>query len=565
VSLAPYETRPALAAWGHVKRKRAAERAKSSSGEDFAEDVFAGADGSGAVSSRVLGTNWSLLQELPPVRGNRNYALPVEFSGRYDPSTWLGQVDDLTIRSRSIFQGKHLARIVGARAAAVEELALLEPLAIRALAVLGWDEARTILVGLPTPETLPVEFPTMRDVRREMRLRRLVRGVLRMLRSKAGRGELADAADPIVVDAAKDRLRSLSFEMARVYLHVRSKVRFHADRAKAQRLRFPRYGECGQGVLVVHCDCGREVGYRVGCQIGRLCVSCRDRLMNKRRARFFEARKIVMRRDRFKLARSYPGGRWSEKHLVLTIPHFATGAGAPTARIEAFWTARHHFGRSLQRYWRKKRARGVEYLRGFEWTPGSDGLGHPHLHVWLWSPFLSQRKVRFLWARALRKAGVSIPKNPTDAELRVRVREVKIRKKEIVREIAKGGKSIRLQVYAGGDDLVGYLESWSVTEYADDGRTVPPWVMAEVFSALEAKRQAQASRGFLKLADRECACRECGQVGTLVVNVFPPGDPNGRMWAEHFGLELNRSRDGPALRKALSADRPERFGGRSYA
>lgn len=572
MSLRPYEQRPVLAAWGAVKRARAKSQFEKDEDVAIAHN-FAQCDPSGIgasapawtdlpaegagddISSRVLETNWSLLCRLPRVRGSRAYAQAVDFIGANPRGTWLGELEWETVRSRQRFQVRHLSRILQTVEWGKAETALYEPAAVAALRALGWDEARTVLATLPAVVTGSEAFPTRAKARREMRRRKLARGVLRMLRAKTGRGELSDVADGPVVDQARQELRRALFDLADVWMHLRSKVRFHADRSKAQRLRFPRHSECGQGVMVVHCQCGREAGYRVGCQVGRLCVRCRDRLMQRRRARFFDARQILMRRDRFKAHHDYPGGRWSEKHVVLTIPHFGAGRGrgVPTERIEVFWRARHDFGRSMQRYFRRRGIGGVHYLRGFEWTPGSDGLGHPHIHVWLWSPFVSQRAIRFMWARALRKSGLAVPARPTDSDLRVRVREVKIRKKEIIREVAKGGKAFRLQVYRGGDDLVGYLESWSVTE-TQEGRRVPAWVMGEVYAALEGKRQGQASRGFLKLADRECACRECGSVGTLVATVFPPGDPIGKAWAEHFGLDINPARAGPSLVKGANHD-----------
>jgi hypothetical protein len=69
-----------------------------------------------------------------------------------------------------------------------------------------------------------------------------------------------------------------------------------------------------------------------------------------------------------------PGGRFTEKLLTLTAPH----RGDTGARLE--WIAR-----AVPRFMRMLRARwktlGIDqfckWFRVYEWTPGTDGKGHP--------------------------------------------------------------------------------------------------------------------------------------------------------------------------------------------
>lgn len=246
------------------------------------------------------------------------------------------------------------------------------------------------------------------------------------------------------------------------------------------------------------------------------------------------------------------GGFWGERFLTLTLPH----RGGPAERIEVlnatwarFWRtvgddlrpklgARsgirgEHLPRGIseakakvalhaKRYYRKAathRAHAptlerletedtgdfelrlydlVSYFRVIEWTPGDDGLGHPHVHVWLFSQYLDQawleRHWRDAWAHVQRARlhGLEEPKHGPIEQGRTVV-HVEAAKEGIERELVK------------------YLtKDWEV---ADDGgaKRVAPEVFAEVYKTLDGKRRRQSNSGFSMWAVEQLnACPDCG-------------------------------------------------------
>jgi hypothetical protein len=86
-----------------------------------------------------------------------------------------------------------------------------------------------------------------------------------------------------------------------------------------------------------------------------------------------------------------------------------------------------------------------------------------------------------------------------------------------------------------------------------DGRAVSPEVLAELYRALEARRQTQASAGFLGLGERECACGACGLIGGFRIEIVPWWDlelPEKRRALGILPPRAGPPRDGPGLRKA---------------
>lgn len=367
----------------------------------------------------------------------------------------------------------------------------------------------------------------------------------------------ADGSAPAVVDAGTlvapgkvERVRGGRKVLVPAAEAAEDSFRWHAARAEGQRRRFETLQHCGEGAVGVRCGaCGSEQAAVLGCDNRRLCVRCRDSSANDRRARFARARGRLLdeaakggllRRQRF-------GGRYTEKHLTLTVPDgWIVGEGAVGWRVTVLLAAWRGFSQRLMR-WAKKHKRRITYFRGFEWTAGADGLGHPHLHVWMFSAFLPVELLRYFWALALQEQGVLVfgcgaaRLEGTDRAGRMRrdawpvsspvildIREVTVRRAPVRYEVIKGGRAIqlerdRLRVESrgkgGGVDLVGYVEGWVVSERDTNGRTVAPAVVAELYAALEARRQVQASAGFLGLADVAASCSCCGVIGHWRVDV----------------------------------------------
>lgn len=96
-------------------------------------------------------------------------------------------------------------------------------------------------------------------------------------------------------------------------------------------------------------------------------------------------------------------GRWSEKFLTLTAPPKDESIRGRIALVLNAWA---RFLKRLNTELRRLRAGGTtEWLRVLEWTSGDDGKGHPHIHVWLFSPFLSVELLRDFWRDSLAEEG----------------------------------------------------------------------------------------------------------------------------------------------------------------
>lgn len=179
-----------------------------------------------------------------------------------------------------------------------------------------------------------------------------------------------------------------------------SAAKWHAGRAKGQRLRCQTVGHCGEGTVRVECPCGDIVEAPIRCGTVRLCFSCMARRSHKNRRRWTRAYGAVRHQGQHagRYSRSYPGGRWTDKHLVLTAPHFVIlndrgfvdEQQTAYERVRVVLAAWRYFSRQLQRWQREHGRASVYFYRCFEWTIGADGLGHPHLHVWIHGPWLPE-------------------------------------------------------------------------------------------------------------------------------------------------------------------------------
>ena len=324
---------------------------------------------------------------------------------------------------------------------------------------------------------------------------------------------------------------------------------WHRGRGRGQRERFHELANCGKGYAQIRCKrcewsnlkTGGTKGQRVrqiGCSINRACVGCRDRRAGERRAQFWRAREFVL--DDYKrrglTRRKRKGGRWGEKDFTLTLPDkLIDGGHIVERRILVLFSAWRTFNKKLAAHWssRKRRA-GDHALRqkirpvwhaAFETTPGADGLGHPHWHVWMVSPFIRQEDIRRWWAESLQKEGIAVSASQLIQPV---LREVKCA--NIVNEVYKGKDRIRIvpkepkrvakqDAKAGGrPHHVNYIEGWTIdTKGKHGGPSMSANTQARVYMALEGKRTVRCTRGFLAKGYKANACPACG-FDHIVVN-----------------------------------------------
>lgn len=262
---------------------------------------------------------------------------------------------------------------------------------------------------------------------------------------------------------------------------IKAKTKWYDDRARGHRERIERVEACCTEVVAVSCqDCGVCREMSPGCRAWMLCVRCRGATAAELRSRFLAARKEVMGRasERGLFRAVQRGGRWGERFITLTIPH---GAASVAGRIEIAFRAWPVFLKLLNEHFRDLGVRSVEWLRVFEWTPGSDGLGHPHFHLWMFSQYLDRELVRELWQRALSRVGCDVARPIVHVEA-----------------VTDGASTAR--------ELIKYM----LKDITASGSKIPPAVFAQVFEALAQRRMRNASKGFMGLAKQAKPCCECG-------------------------------------------------------
>lgn len=267
---------------------------------------------------------------------------------------------------------------------------------------------------------------------------------------------------------------------------MRERTRWYGDRERGQHQRIARVLSCGAETLQISCQsCGAMHERAQGCRCGLLCVRCRGAIAAEKRGKFLAARSEVVAEARGagRLNPRRRGGAYSDKFLTLTIPRLADDTIA--RRIERVLDVWPLFLKMLNRYFRERAIAHVEWFRVIEWTPGeSDGLGNPHLHVWLFAPYLEQAMLKELWRHALLLHGCA----PDDCRHVI----VDIRAMSDVR--------------GGAQELIKYLTK----DIHANGQKVPAELYAEVFAALDGRRQTQASKGFMARARKAPQACECG-------------------------------------------------------
>lgn len=294
---------------------------------------------------------------------------------------------------------------------------------------------------------------------------------------------------------------------------IRDAGKWFRDRAKGQRERPQRVANCQQtDRLTVTCNaCGTITERMVRCGVGMMCISCRSAIVYRKRGPFRRARAIVLKEAaRAGLLRSNRrGGRWGEKLMTLTAPHLeGHNIEDRIALVRAAWPL---FLKMFNQFLRDRGAHhDARWFRNFEWTPAIDGRGHPHCHVWIFSPFIPRDLIIEWWRASLIRAGYA------EADLRHLMIDI--------RAMTNGEK--------GANEVIKYMTK----DLVADGSRIDPALYARVYCALDGVRTTQGSRGFIKLAERKsaCACGACGwpphvaQDVTLLeltcVNSGPPFD-----------------------------------------
>lgn len=313
--------------------------------------------------------------------------------------------------------------------------------------------------------------------------------------------------------------------------------KWHKQRAKGQRERFARLGGCGAKKGLSKCDgCGTEKTFLVGCGINRLCERCGTTSAIKRRARFsmaraarvlqvqgaglFTRRRPLRKTPRHLASQVFGIGKFTEKMLTLTIPHFGDDVQCVQERIAKIFEAWREFSLVMQRQLRARqkwdpqativvngrRRSAIAFHRAFEWTQGGDALGHPHFHVWVLSPFVNYEAVRSLWTESLRKVGIEF-----DGDAIVNLKGFETLSPVVAREVIKAGKKKAIQYSGRVQDesaAFSYADGWSlhdVGEVEDD-------VKAGVYVGLESKRVSQGAAGFYAAVNTDvpCTCDACG-------------------------------------------------------
>ena len=299
-------------------------------------------------------------------------------------------------------------------------------------------------------------------------------------------------------------------------------TQWHESRAKNKRQLFERVAKCGTDegtkVTIVCKDCKTKTEIDVGCGSRWFCPKCRVETVKKFRGDFERKRLGLLTtaaRAGLTRRRQQRSKRWGERMLTLTLPH----VGNATERIDMLCDTWARFFRLLRDRLRPQlqdpsgitvdelprasspngiRARDelelslwdcFTYLRVLEWTPGADGDGHPHFHVWMFSRFLDRELVKALWERAyyeVRRSQLAI--GP--------IQEV-----SLVVDLRKADSD-------PGRELIKYLtKDWEINERG--ARRASPAVFSSVYARLDGKRLRQSSARFADWAVNKfnaCPC-----------------------------------------------------------
>lgn len=363
-----------------------------------------------------------------------------------------------------------------------------------------------------------------------------------------------------VLDESKAPLKKKQRRVRRVEDREKSRERFYTGRAVGQVERFARVRGCGKLTIAITCRLDGSARNMVArCGVVRLCKACADRRAVQRQRGVAAGRlRALERGKKYGLwIKNRAGGRFTEKHMVVTVPHFAMGdvrEGSPLAdalrkkigarntifaRVEALYLAWPRFASRVRRYLKKVLVRGMhedERYRGpkgdaklmvlyrlTEWTLGRDLGGHPHFHIYCYSPRLPYELIRQWWAEALHEAGVPLAfrKDAKKVDVIVDVRHLQSVDHAMLDELVKKGERAAIEKLgtlrdktkwtgSAADKILDYADATMVKtfdELRDAGRDAEA---ADLFWALEGRRLAQGSLGFI-VPPLPAGCPCCGQ------------------------------------------------------
>lgn len=322
-----------------------------------------------------------------------------------------------------------------------------------------------------------------------------------------------------------------------------TRAEWHRARATGLRWRYARACRCGIDTLHKLCGaCGVVHTTPTGCKRYTVCATCR-----KGRARARAERLSVGMREHARTfeARAAAAAGWRWRWLTLTVPHGA-GVVEDAQRLPKAW------GRLRRRIRAKlgRQATWLRYVRSLEVT--TSDAGHAHLHVLVWSPWLSQAWLGVEWARSVRAEGGRVDAKAVVELLdRERTRRGEREASAWLASVTDGRARRAptevpwavVDVRRVGDDadaLQAYAAK-GVALYAAKGASVDGGafeVASEVERALHGRRTWQASPGLCRAPEPVCA--DCGErawrgeierapvaLGSWWLGWVPTGPPGG--------------------------------------
>lgn len=289
---------------------------------------------------------------------------------------------------------------------------------------------------------------------------------------------------------------------------------WHRARASGLRWRYRNACRCGLDTLHKLCGaCGVVHSTPKGCKRYTVCGECRAGRAAARAKRLGEG---MQRHARTPEARMGAAEGWRWRWLTLTVPHGA-GVVEDASRLPRAWS---RLRRRIRQRLGPARASWLRYVRSLELT-ASDG-GHAHLHVLVWSPWLSQAWLAVEWARAVRAEGGRVDERAlVELVERERSRRGEREAASLV-ELVTDGRARRApasvpwavvdvrRVGDDGDALRAYAAK-GVALYAAKGAHVEGGAFAlaaELERALYSRRTWQASPGLCTAPEPLCA--DCG-------------------------------------------------------